>query len=86
MAHDFDDERPYSRNDLKNIYGNLIGAGVSIEHIMRTFANYSAIAYLTRALADKEGYDVIAHTLREHWAKGAKLPIVPMLARGKKSN
>ena len=86
MAHDFDDDRPYSRDDLKNVYGNLIAAGARMEDIMRTFANYAAIAYLTQALAGKEGYDIIALTLREYWSGSAKLPVVPVFARGKKSN
>lgn len=72
---EFDYKRPYTRDDLKDMFSNLRAAGVRTGDIMRTFAFKSALEYVARATRRGERHDVIVFTLREHWERGRKLPV-----------
>jgi hypothetical protein len=75
MISEFDDKRPYTRDDLKDIFLSLSVGGARDWDIMHTFASRSALRYLARAMKRGERHDVIAFTLREHWERGQKLPV-----------
>jgi hypothetical protein len=77
MIAEFDDKRPYTRDDLKDIFVSLLAGGVRPVDIMQTFAYPDALWYLARAKKRKEGHDVIVFTLKEHWERGQKLPVEP---------
>ena len=69
-----DDKRPYTRDDLKDIFAHLRAGGVRAADIMQTFAFKDARRYLARAMRRGERHDVIVFTLKEHWERGQKLP------------
>jgi len=70
----FNHDRPYTRNDLKNIFADLRAGGLRAQDIMQTFASRSAFQYLARAIRLGEGYDAIVRTLKDHWERKQKLP------------
>jgi hypothetical protein len=75
MISEFDYKRPYTRNDLKDIFLSLSVGGVRVRDIMQTFAFKSSLMYLAGAMRRGERHDVIVFTLREHWERGKKLPV-----------
>ena len=75
MLSEFNYKRPYTRDDLKLIYANLMAGGVRAGDIMSTFAFRDTLVYLVRAMRRGDGHDIITCRLREHWERRKGLPV-----------
>ena len=76
LISEFDDKRPYTRDDLKSISLSLMVGGVRIQDIVQTLASPDALRYVARATKRKERHDVMIFTLREHWEDRKELPLL----------